>query len=441
MSLIVAEREFRRILISKMFLLATFGMPFFIVAYLLFFSGFTYFASKMAVKETLTGFVDYSPLTGESLKEILDGSNYQASKDRVKTEDDKIGSKLLEQLDLKIFHSMETARKALLEHQITGIIFIDKDFLSTGTVSLYSRSNGSLVRELRVRSIDQFLFTQLVQYAGLQPDLEDRLLKPLEFKEIMIEPDGSITSEEEEGWRAVTERLVSKGGAFLLAGIIVFVLLGNASRFSQSMARERESKLIDILLSSVSPDALIRGKVLGIVAASLIQMIIWLAIAITIPAILVFSYSIHPSLNYDLARIFLSIVIAITGMIFYGLIITGFGATNSDPNESLPITRVLSAVMGLIFGCFLILLTLADSFWWRIASVVPFLTPFLVPMQLAGSEYSTLEGLLFLIYLLFWTMVASKFAGRILRLGVMLDGQQPGYFQVMRMFFDKKLWS
>ena len=85
---------------------------------------------------------------------------------------------------------------------------------------------------------------------------------------------GAITS-------AVTGGNISKGlemGIPLGVGfLLVVALMMNASLLLASVAEEKESRVVEIILSSVPADQLLFGKVLGVVAAGLLQIAIWMA--------------------------------------------------------------------------------------------------------------------------------------------------------------------
>ena len=120
--------------------------------------------------------------------------------------------------------------------------------------------------EAVARAIKDFLFGNLL--AGKVPEgTIDRVQSPLNLITVTLTATGEPASE--QGGPA---NLVIPG----VFGMLLALSLSFSSAYVlQGLAEEKENRLMEILLSSVSTRQLVVGKVLGIGAAGLVQVVVW----------------------------------------------------------------------------------------------------------------------------------------------------------------------
>lgn len=80
----------------------------------------------------------------------------------------------------------------------------------------------------------------------------------------------------EEG-DSMIEKILKMLLPMISAFLIYFMVLMNGQSVSKSLVTEKTSKLMELLLTTASPYALVFGKILANIAAALLQMVIWLA--------------------------------------------------------------------------------------------------------------------------------------------------------------------
>src|SRR5699024_10268780 len=92
-------------------------------------------------------------------------------------------------------------------------------------------------------------------------------------------------------------------GAF--AGIILFSIVMSGMMIFQSASQEKKDKIAEIILSSLSPNELMQGKIIGYFALGLFQVFVWIALAIPLVMwkfdISIFEYLFVPELIILLA--------------------------------------------------------------------------------------------------------------------------------------------
>lgn len=80
----------------------------------------------------------------------------------------------------------------------------------------------------------------------------------------------------EEG-DSMMEKVLKMLLPMLSAFLIYFMVLMNGQSVSKALVTEKTSKLMELLLTTVSPYALVFGKILANIAAALLQLVIWMA--------------------------------------------------------------------------------------------------------------------------------------------------------------------
>jgi len=158
----------------------------------------------------------------------------------------------------------EAARAALDAGEIAGYYRIEPDYLETGAVT-------TVMPTLRLDSISSAPIRRLLLDAltqGLDPDLAARLTRTPVYTTINI----SLFGAEESG-------AVDEGGKFLIVDVFALALLIGLfftnGYLMQTVIEEKETRLIEILISSVRPSDLLTGKILAMGVLGLLQMVFW----------------------------------------------------------------------------------------------------------------------------------------------------------------------
>ena len=172
---------------------------------------------------------------------------------------------------------------ALQEGRVDDLFIIPADFLQTGRVEWLHTDSGlsSIIAgdesENRMRAI----LLQALTSADLSADRIARLQDPLNLTRFEVTREGDVAAEEEGQF------LTFFTVPFLSAWIMIMVIYMVSGTLLQSVSEEKENRVVEVLITSVSPLALMTGKVLGLGATGLLQVGTWLvSVALFVPRIL-----------------------------------------------------------------------------------------------------------------------------------------------------------
>lgn len=229
------------------------------------------------------------------------------------------------------------------------------------------------------------------------------------------------------------------GSRTLLASILIVLIFLTLTIYGMwvatSVAAEKASRVMELLISAASPRQLLVGKVLGVGGAGLTQYV-----AILVPAAVVLALQdpiatalIGPADAGDAPLVGLTVPILLAfgaffllGFLLYAFVYAAAGSLVSRPEDiqqlALPLSFVsMAGYFAAIFG-----ITAINSTPVAILSYVPLFSPYVMLSRVMLGHVEGWELALSLGLLVFAIAVAALLAARIYAAGVLLYGQRPG---------------
>lgn len=230
----------------------------------------------------------------------------------------------------------------------------------------------------------------------------------------------------------------------MLFGLMMyFMLIFYGQSVSKSVSGEKTSKLVETLLVSVRPEALIAGKVLAVAIQGLLQFVIWIA------AIFAGLYggnaiaaSLHPGYSnpvisvidlikdnigqsaLSLPAVLLAIVFFFVGFLFYSVLAALAGSMVSKPEDAASTQALLQMPIVISFLLCYIMPIAGHGGFMTYARYIPFTAPFSVPVDVMTGVVSLPEGLLMLAVMLLFTLLFIGISARIFKGLILYNGQK-----------------
>ena len=219
-------------------------------------------------------------------------------------------------------------------------------------------------------------------------------------------------------------------------GFLIFITIVIYGMWvAQGVVAEKASRVMELLVSAASPSQLVVGKALGIGLAGATQTVIVLVPALTILlledrlastllgdgiGIQLSLGSLSPALLLGFAGYYM------LGFALYALIYAAAGSLVSRPEDLQIIALPLSLVAIAGYGMGLLALTGGITGFIRLASYVPFWSPFVMVTRLSVGRVEPWELAVSLLLLAGTIVIVGILAVRIYAAGVLLYGQRPG---------------
>ena len=322
--------------------------------------------------------------------------------------------------------------QAVIRKETRGYLVLGPHILDATETRYAGRNGSSLVDVGRIESaVRQGILATRLERAGIDAE---RVTSLTSAKRIDLDAE-QIGDRGREGKGGVVKYIFAFSLAFLLY-MSIFIYGQNVLR---GVLEEKQTRVAEVVVSSVSTDTLLAGKVLGVGAVGITQQILWvigsLAVlrlrepimhALKIPSTSMSLPSISP---WVLALLLLFFVL---GFMLYSALFAAVGSmVNSDQEAQQaqqPVTLLLVATAVLIQP---VLLNPGTKLA-VIASIFPFSAPILMPLRLSLVSVPWTEVAASLASMLVMIAIAIWLASRIYRTGLLMYGKRPSFGEVAR---------
>jgi len=318
----------------------------------------------------------------------------------------------------------DEAKQELFNGNISEYFIIPADYLDTGTVYRYTTKREIEPPYSRLNSIEDFLITNLIS-TNVSNDILTRVKNPLYAQSFRLNQDtGEVVPPEDE---------ISAFVMPYVFGLLFLMSLFFASGYLlQGVSEEKENRLIEILLSSVSAKQLLTGKVLGLGAAGLLQISVWLITIVVFVVIASTNIAVLAGLKVSASLIILSIVYFILGYILYGVLFAAIGSLGSTARESNQWTVIVVLPAILPLELMALFVTNPDHVIYTIFTLFPLTAPIAVIMKSSIGALPIWQLALSIIIMVVSIIVTIWLASRVFRTFLLMYGKRPSIAEIWR---------
>lgn len=319
---------------------------------------------------------------------------------------------------LKANEDLEARRLVLAERlarkEIDGILVLPSDTLSQKELTFYAKNSNAVIGRTRFEdALNKAVSERRIGLAGLDAERVRELTKDVTLK-------------------AVNERGESGRGRIVLAFSLLMVLYLTILVYGVTVMRgvteEKQNRIIEVLLSSVSPFYLMMGKVIGIGLVGLTQYLTWSLFGIILsglsaaPALLTYADQL-PKISPWLFVFF--VIYYLLGYFLYATLYAMVGAivSNEDDGQQAQMPITMTFMVSMVVSSLVIenpTGTLAT-----VLSLVPFFGPSLMFLRIT-MEAAPAWQIALSITLMIGTIIGAVWlASKIYRVGVLMYGKRP----------------
>lgn len=322
------------------------------------------------------------------------------------------------------FDNSQAAVLALTKEDIAEYFVIPQNYITTGLIERYTMQREAAPPSAVSGAIKNFISSNLL--AGEVPEsVIARIQAPPNLVTVILTPTGEVAAKQ----GGLVGLIVPGVFTFLLA----FSLTFSSAYVLQGLGEEKESRLMEILLSSVSTKQLIAGKVLGIGAAGLTQVMVW---AVSIPLLMkLASSSLGGFLGLlQLSPGFLALGVAyfILGYALFAVLSASVAAISPTVREAQGLGGVFTIFTMIPFWFYSLLLLFPNNPVWVVLSVFPFSAPTLVMLRFSMTGIPAWQLVLSLVVMAFSVIGGLLLAAKLLRTYLLMYGKRPTLREIIR---------
>ena len=230
-----------------------------------------------------------------------------------------------------------------------------------------------------------------------------------------------------------------RGVAYTLLFFLYLLILLNSQLVMSSVAEEKTSRIAELLIASVSPSALLTGKILASATLGLVQLVAWIATTVFVGGGGISSdrgtttglFSLASAL--DIITPLMVIAFLVYFVIGFLQLATLFAAAASLINRTEDLGSIaMPLVLPVVAAFFIAIATLGspDTTLSVVCSYIPVLSPFVMFARIAVSNVPAWQIALSLGINLVALYLIAVFAGKVYRVGMLLYGRAPSLRQV-----------
>lgn len=326
-----------------------------------------------------------------------------------------------------------TGRPSSAPEGLTGVLVIADSVFESGRVHYYGSDVGSMsdMGDLQ-RTIRQAVIGERLRRAGVDAAVLLKATEPITLETAQVS-GGSVS-----GASGEASFLLAYGMSFLL----YLALLLYGTQVMTSVLEEKTNRVMEVLVSSMSPFQLMLGKVVGVGLVGLLQLGIWVSTAMLlrsertaiagllgVPATEALKLPI-PEVSGALVLVFLTFFVL--GFFLYAAAYAAVGAScNTLPEAqqaAFPVTMCIAVGLILLFS----LLDEPNGSLARALSLVPLFAPFVTPVRYALNPLPIFEVLLSALSTGLGVVAVAWVAARIYRVGILMHGKRASLAELWR---------
>jgi ABC-2 type transport system permease protein len=321
--------------------------------------------------------------------------------------------------------NQQAAFDNMTDGNISQYFVIPEDYMTTGSILRYTLSRELDVSSEVYYAIERFLVNNML-VGNVESSIIERVSSPLYLGSITLTPEGEI-SEQQGGF---TSFIVP----YIFSILLVMAIFTSSGFLLQGLGEEKENRVMEILLSSVSSTQLITGKVLGLGVAGLIQIVVWLVSARFIADMA--STSIGGMLTgLTIATDFLviSLIYFILGYLLFAIIMAGAGSIGATARESQQFSTVFTLLAVVPFFFIASIMEFPNSGISQFLTLFPLTAPLTVILRMGVADIPTWQLVTSMVLMVLTTVGSIFLAGKVFRTFLLMYGKTPKLGEIIRM--------
>ncbi len=311
---------------------------------------------------------------------------------------------------LTIFPDEASARQALASGEIGSYYRIPADYLETGRVYLIDPDARPLTSGGQTWILRWVLMVNLL---GGDTQLANRVRNPMDVAARPLSPAPQRDMENDAAfWIPYSVTL-----------IFYFVIIMSASLLLGSISKEKQNRVMEILMASVSPREMLVGKIAGLGLAGLTQTVVWVLTGYSLLRLGGQTLNIPASLEPSPSLVVWAIVFFVLGYALYASLMAALGALVPNLREASQAT--ISVIWPLLLPLFFInaLIQEPDGALAVAMGFFPFTAPVAMMTRLAAGGVPAWQPALAVALLAATVVLVVRAVAGMFRAQTLLSGQ------------------
>ncbi len=334
-------------------------------------------------------------------------------------------------LNMSRSSDFEEARERCINGGLDGVLVLPDDSLNARSLSFYTSSGSDIAMTETVRNTVGRMITGLrAASEGLDPVRIARITAYPAMDIIQLKKSGDDKAGTDFG------EIIYTAIAFIM--LLYMTTLLYSQMIGRSVVTEKTSKTVEVMLSSVRPEVLMIGKIVGMGLAGILQYAIWIAVSMLLIV------AAGPALNLELPSLFTTdllgylVVFFLLSFFLYSGLYAAVGALAEDEQSmgQLQIPFIIPQVLPMVMISYFVMNpdTSATIFF----SFFPLTAPMVMFLRVIVSQPPVYEILICIGIMLVSIAAVAIGSGKIFRQAILRTGKSLSLKDGFKLLFEKK---
>jgi len=320
------------------------------------------------------------------------------------------------------------ARADLLAKKIDSYMVVTEDFLQSGQVIVYGIGGGFSTMTSGDSSRIQPFLTDHLLTGRVDPAIQARASGGLDIRPVTLTAEGEASTESAFSWLG---DFVLPYAFSLLFLITVFTTSGY---LLESVSEEKEGRIVEILLSSISPTQLLAGKIIGLGAVGLLQVLVWLGSAVGLAALATAAFALVGAIKFTLGTLLLYVVYYLLGYLLYATLMAAAGSLGTTQRESQQLGSIFALVATIPWLLISVIFTNPTATIAVVLSYIPLTAPVMMILRLGFAQVPPVQIAISLVLLIIGLGISLWAGAKVFRMGILMYGKRPSLKQLWLAF-------
>nr|BEL00894.1 ABC transporter permease [Dehalococcoides mccartyi] len=322
------------------------------------------------------------------------------------------------------FADSQTAVDNMLSGELDEFLIIPADYINTGIIQRFTLKAEISPGGDTSYAISSFLTSNLLG-GKVDADILSRVQNPFALINTVIDESGQPAP----GQGGIPNYIVS-----YLFGILLLLAIFTASGYLlQGLSEEKENRIMEVLLSSVTTRELMTGKIVGLGLAGLIQVAFWLVCAWGLVKFATKTFGdILGALSIQADMIVVCLVFFILDYFLYSILMAAIGAITPNVRDGQQLSVIVTMSAAFPFYLMPFILNGGDNLLNKVLSLFPLTSPLTIIMRM-GTGIPVWEIILAAILLSLTIWLFFGLAAKLFRVFLLMYGKTPSIKEIMHL--------
>ncbi len=297
---------------------------------------------------------------------------------------------------------------------------LDPEYLSRSTADIATTQQME-------RAVTSAVMRERLRHEGLAAGTIDASLKPVEVTTLKVK----------NGRASASSSIGSYLSAYIMVFLLYFTVIYYCMNVARSVIEEKTSRIFEVLLATTTPESLLGGKILGVGAAGLTQIGIWVAAALLLTGSSMMVNAGHTgaglaALGITAPQVILLVVYFLLGFLFYSALSAALGASVSSEQEVQQFSFFISLPLLLCFISMNYVVSHPNAPAVVACSFFPPFTPMLMYLRVVAQQPPLWQIALSILLMAAAIYAMLWIASRIYRVGILMYGKRATLPEMLR---------